>query len=35
MIDVVDGRAISMPLNYFPWILAATDAQRQAYDFSV
>ena len=32
IIDMVDGRAIGMPLYYFPWLEAANDAQRQNYE---
>ena len=30
-IDLADGRAIGMPLYFFPWLQAASDAQRHDY----
>ena len=32
IIDMLDGRAISMPLYYFPWLQAANQAERQSYE---
>lgn len=37
-IDLADGRAIGMPLTFFPWLRDATDDERhdcQLYPFSV
>ncbi len=31
-IDLADGRIIGMPLDWFPWLQSATEAQRQGYD---
>ena len=31
LIDMADGRAISMPLYFFPSLLTASDSQRQNY----
>ena len=31
IIDLADGRAIGMPLYFFPWLQAASDAQRHDY----
>ena len=32
IVDLADGRALAMPLYFFPWLAAATESQRQAYD---
>lgn len=31
-IDVVDGRTLSVPLAYFPWLLALEPASRERFD---
>ena len=31
-IDLADGRIIGMPLDWFPWLQSATEAQRQGYE---
>ena len=32
LIDLADGRLIGMPLNWFPWLQAASETQRASYD---
>ena len=31
-IELADGRVIGMPVNWFPWLQSATEAQRQNYE---
>ncbi len=31
-ISLADGRVIGLPLNWFPWLQSATEAQQQNYD---
>lgn len=31
-ITLTDGRVIGLPLNWFPWLQSATEAQKQNYD---
>ncbi len=34
MIDMADGRVLSLPLYFFPWLQNATDTQRQNYQLN-
>ena len=34
MIEMADGRILSLPLYYFPWLQDASDAQRQNFQLN-
>ncbi len=34
MIEMADGRTLSLPLCFFPWLQHATEAQRQNYQLN-
>ncbi|MDE2747635.1 MAG: DUF2442 domain-containing protein [Chloroflexota bacterium] len=34
MIEMADGRILGLPLYYFPWLLNASDAERQNFQLN-